>query len=39
MTAPGPACPATPIAGLVELALTAPTFDQLINRAADRPAE
>ena len=33
MTAPGPACPETPIAGLVELALTAPTFQQL-DRAA-----
>ena len=39
MTAPGPACPDTPIAGLVELALTAPTFQQLIERTADRPAE
>ena len=39
MTAPGPACPDAPIAGLVELALTAPTFQQLIERAADRPAE
>ena len=39
MTSPGPACPDTPIAGLVELALTAPTFQQLIERAADRPAE
>lgn len=39
MTAPGPACPDTPIAGLVELALTAPTFQQLIERASDRPAE
>lgn len=37
MTAPGTACPDTPIAGLVELALTAPTFQQLIERASDRP--
>jgi transcription-repair coupling factor (superfamily II helicase) len=39
MTAPGPARPETPIAGLVELALAAPTFQQLIERVADRPAE
>jgi transcription-repair coupling factor (superfamily II helicase) len=39
MTAPGPVSPDTPIAGLVELALTAPTFQQLIERTADRPAE
>jgi transcription-repair coupling factor (superfamily II helicase) len=39
MTAPGPASPDTPIAGLVELALTAPTFQQLIARASDRPDE
>jgi transcription-repair coupling factor (superfamily II helicase) len=39
MTAPGPARPETPIAGLVELALTAPTFRQLIECASDRPAE
>ena len=38
MTAPGPARPDTPIAGLVELALTAPTFAQLIERTAGRPA-
>jgi transcription-repair coupling factor (superfamily II helicase) len=38
MTAPGPARPETPIAGLVELALTAPTFQQLIESAAARPA-
>ncbi|OBK95866.1 transcription-repair coupling factor [Mycobacterium asiaticum] len=37
MTAPGTACPDTPIAGLVELALTAPTFQQLNERASDRP--
>ncbi|SPM31011.1 transcription-repair coupling factor [Mycobacterium terramassiliense] len=39
MTAPGPAHPETPIAGLVDLALTAPTFQQLIDSAATRPAE
>ncbi len=39
MTAPGAACPDTPIAGLVELALTAPTFQQLIERASDRPEQ
>ena len=39
MTAPGPARPETPIAGLVELALTAPTFQQLMESAAVRPAE
>src|ERR1700744_4800975 len=39
MTAPGAARPETPIAGLVELALTAPTFQQLIETAAARPAE
>ncbi|MEB3980357.1 transcription-repair coupling factor [Mycobacterium sp. 663a-19] len=39
MTAPGPARPETPIAGLIELALTAPTFQQLIERATARPAE
>ncbi|MFY2860645.1 transcription-repair coupling factor [Mycobacterium sp. THU-M104] len=39
MTAPGPVRPETPIAGLVELALTAPTFRQLIDSAAARPAE
>ena len=39
MTAPGPGRPDTPIAGLVELALTAPTFSQLIERTAERPAE
>ncbi|OBI39817.1 transcription-repair coupling factor [Mycobacterium sp. E2238] len=39
MTAPGPASPEPPIAGLVELALTAPTFQQLIESAAERPAE
>src|SRR6201997_2376 len=39
MTAPGPARPETPIAGLVDLALTAPTFQQLIESAGTRPAE
>ncbi|CQD02346.1 transcription-repair coupling factor Mfd (TrcF) [Mycobacterium europaeum] len=39
MTAPGPARPEPPIAGLVELALTAPTFQQLIESAAERPGE
>src|SRR6201993_5010627 len=39
MTAPGPECVVTPIAGLVELALRAPTLQRLIDLAADRPAE
>ena len=39
MTAPGAARPETPIAGLVELALTAPTFQQLTDSAATSPAE
>ncbi|HEX5142715.1 MAG TPA: transcription-repair coupling factor, partial [Mycobacterium sp.] len=39
MTAPGHHHVQTPIAGLVELALTAPTFTDLIERAAARPAE
>jgi transcription-repair coupling factor (superfamily II helicase) len=39
MTGPGPARPETPIAGLVDLALTAPTFQQLTESAAARPAE
>jgi transcription-repair coupling factor (superfamily II helicase) len=39
MTAPGPARPETPIAGLVDLALAAPTFQQLIESAAARPGE
>jgi transcription-repair coupling factor (superfamily II helicase) len=39
MTAAGFARPETPIAGLVDLALSAPTFQQLIDRAADRPTE
>jgi transcription-repair coupling factor (superfamily II helicase) len=39
MTVSGPALPETPIAGLVELALTAPTFQQLVESASARPAE
>jgi transcription-repair coupling factor (superfamily II helicase) len=39
MTAPGPVRPETPIAGLVDLALTAPTFQQLIESAGTRPAD
>jgi transcription-repair coupling factor (superfamily II helicase) len=39
MTAVGHTAAQTPIAGLVDLALTAPTFTDLIDRAADRPAE
>lgn len=39
MTAPGPARPETPIAGLIELALTAPTLQQLVDNASARPAE
>src|SRR5271163_1294580 len=39
MTAPGPECVVTPIAGLVELALRAPTLQRLIDLAADRPDE
>ena len=39
MTATGTARPVTPIAGLVDLALTAPRFQELIARAADRPEE
>ncbi len=39
MTAPGPECVVTPIAGLVELALRAPTLQRLIDVAADRPDE
>ncbi|HWF69477.1 MAG TPA: transcription-repair coupling factor, partial [Mycobacterium sp.] len=39
MTAPGPECVVTPIAGLVELALRAPTLQRLIGLAADRPDE
>ncbi|MGV0624673.1 transcription-repair coupling factor [Mycolicibacter minnesotensis] len=39
MTAPGLTAAQTPIAGLVDLALTAPTFTDLIARAGDPPAE
>jgi transcription-repair coupling factor (superfamily II helicase) len=39
MTAPGLARPETPIAGLVELALTAPTFQQIAADAAAGPPE
>jgi transcription-repair coupling factor (superfamily II helicase) len=39
MTAVGHTAAQTPIAGLVELALTAPTFTDLIDRATQRPAE
>src|ERR1700738_1367372 len=39
MTASGPARTTTPIAGLAEFALTAPTLQRLIDLAADRPDE
>ncbi|WP_445168919.1 transcription-repair coupling factor [Mycolicibacterium sp. Dal123E01] len=39
MTAPGHQHVQTPIAGLVDLALTAPEFVQLAERAAERPDE
>ena len=39
MTAPGHQYVQTPIAGLVDLALTAPRFAELSERAAERPAE
>jgi transcription-repair coupling factor (superfamily II helicase) len=39
MTAGGPEITDTPIAGLVELALRAPTLQRLIDLAADRPKE
>jgi transcription-repair coupling factor (superfamily II helicase) len=39
MTARGPEVPDTPIAGLVELALRAPTLQRLIDFAEERPAE
>ena len=39
MTAPGHQYVQTPIAGLVDLALTAPRFAELSQRAAERPAE
>ena len=39
MTAPGHQYVQTPIAGLVDLALTAPAFVELAQRAVDRPDE
>jgi transcription-repair coupling factor (superfamily II helicase) len=39
MTAPGHQYVQTPIAGLVELALSAPRFTELSQRAAERPTE
>ena len=39
MTAPGHISVQTPISGLVELALTAPAFTDLIDRAGRRPDE
>ena len=39
MTAPGQEYVHTPIAGLVDLALTAPDFVELSQRAAERPGE
>jgi len=39
MTASGPDCVVTPIAGLVELALRTPTLQRLADLAADRPDE
>jgi len=39
MTARGPEITDTPIAGLVELALRAPTLQRLIDLAGDRPGE
>src|SRR6201994_2413335 len=39
MTAGGPEITDTPIAGLVELALRAPTLQRLIDLAADRPQD
>ncbi|HXY66205.1 MAG TPA: transcription-repair coupling factor [Mycobacterium sp.] len=39
MTAPGTESAVTPIAGLVELALRAPTLQRLIDLAVDRPDE
>ncbi len=39
MTAPGQESVITPIAGLVELALRAPTLQRLVDLAADRPDE
>ncbi|UGU34243.1 transcription-repair coupling factor [Mycolicibacterium smegmatis] len=39
MTAPGHTSVQTPIAGLVELALSDPSLQDVIHRAADRPAD
>jgi transcription-repair coupling factor (superfamily II helicase) len=39
MTSPGHHLVHTPLAGLVDVALTAPTFERLGERAAQRPAE
>ncbi|OMC36546.1 transcription-repair coupling factor [Mycobacterium sp. GA-1841] len=39
MTAPGHNHVQTPIAGLIELALTDPSLQDVIHRAADRPAD
>ncbi|CAN5825743.1 hypothetical protein BH10ACT9_BH10ACT9_44190 [soil metagenome] len=39
MTAPGHPSVQTPIAGLIDLALSAPTFTDLIDRAKQRPEE
>src|ERR1043165_7536668 len=39
MTAPGHNHVQTPIAGLVELALTDPSLQDVLRRAADRPAD
>ena len=39
MTASGTVSVQTPIAGLVELALRDPCLQDVISRAADRPAE
>jgi transcription-repair coupling factor (superfamily II helicase) len=39
MTAPGPDCAVTPIAGLVELALRAPTLQQLVDLSAAQPQD
>ena len=39
MTAPGPDCVVTPIAGLVELALRAPTLQQLVDVSAAQPQD
>ncbi|MGA8328931.1 MAG: transcription-repair coupling factor [Mycobacterium sp.] len=39
MTAPGPDCVVTPIAGLVELALRTPTLQQLVDLSAAQPED